>query len=138
MAEFRLHEFFTLYGNLSLSDHPEQLSELYGEAFVAADPERTGAFPNDDAFKQWLRGLHDSNIAHGMQAMDVLGIAEHPLGEIFVLTTVTWGARYEKTRDQIIPFDVSYMVNVGGDEPKIIGYFSHKTQEGEMRKWGLL
>jgi hypothetical protein len=30
------------------------------------------------------------------------------------------------------------MVNVAGDEPKIIGYFSHKTQESDMRKWGLL
>ena len=138
MPDFDPNQFFALYGNLSMSDHPEQLSELYGEAFVAADPERTGAFPNDDAFKQWLRGLHDSNIEHGMQAMDVLGIDEHQVGETFVLTTVTWGARYEKTGDQIVPFEVSYMVNVAGGEPKIIGYFSHKTQESEMRKWGLL
>ena len=48
MPDFDPNEFFALYGNLSMSDHPEQLSELYGEAFVAADPERTGAFPNDD------------------------------------------------------------------------------------------
>ena len=138
MARFDSREFFALYGDLSLSDQPEQLSELYGEAFVAADPERTGAFANDDTFKQWLRGLRESNIEHGMQSMDVLGVADQPLGETFVLTTVSWGARFEKTGDQIIPFDVSYMVNVSGEEPKIIGYFSHRTQEGEMKKWGLL
>ena len=138
MAAFDSLEFFKLDGSLSLSDRPEQLSELYGEAFVAAGPEGTGAFTNDAAFRDWLRGVREGNVKSGMAEMNVVAVRDHPLADAFVLSTVTWGTRFEKTGDQLITFDISYMVNVMGDDPKIVGYFSHESQEAVKQKWGLL
>ena len=53
------------------------------------------------------------------------------------MVTVHWGASFKKTGDEFIEFDVSYIVQETGDEPKIILFIAHQDEEEAMKELGL-
>jgi hypothetical protein len=54
------------------------------------------------------------------------------------LATVTWGARFEKTGERIIEFEISYLLEKAEDDWRILSYISRSDQTAEMEKEGLL
>jgi len=51
---------------------------------------------------------------------------------------VHWGVTFEKTGDKLIEFDVSYIVQKIGEEPKIILFIAHQDEQKTMSELGLL
>jgi hypothetical protein len=130
--------FFREYAKISLGDEPEKLAAFYDEAFLVAGPAGSAAFQNNDDFLVWLRQVHDFNQTSGMTGMEVVGVADSPLSANYTLTTVEWGARFEKTGDELITFEITYILRTSGETPKIVGYISHEDQEEAMKERGLL
>lgn len=133
-----LHDFFVRYAGLSTGDDPEALAALYASTFIAGGPQGSQTFANDARFLDWLREMAAFNRQSGMREMTVVSIRDLPLSPLHTLATVRWGARFEKTGDRLIEFDISYLVEKAGDAWRVLAYISAADQEVEMKKHGLL
>ncbi|MDD1679793.1 MAG: hypothetical protein LUO93_11505, partial [Methanomicrobiales archaeon] len=56
----------------------------------------------------------------------------------YSLVKVHWGVTFRKTGHSLIEFDVSYLIQKIGREPKIILFIAHEDEEEAMKKLGLL
>ena len=133
-----LDQFFERYAAVSSGPHPEALALLYAPTFIAGGPAGSQAFTNDARFIEWLRTVAAFNREHGMRALDVQSIREVELSPLHTLATVTWGARFEKTGDRLIEFDISYLLERAGADWRILLYISRSDQNAEMAHAGLL
>jgi hypothetical protein len=133
-----LTQFFTHYAELSLGSQPDALAPLYAPTFIVGGPQGSHAFPNDARFIEWLRQVADFNRQHGMRSLAVVSVRETTLSALHALATVTWGARFAKTGERIIEFDIAYLLEKAGESWRILLYISRSDQEAEMKKEGLL
>jgi hypothetical protein len=133
-----LDRFFSLYAELSLTGPPERLAHLYAPTFIVGGPEGSRAFTNDAGFIDWLRQVAQFNRRHGMNTLTALSIRDLVLSPLHTLATVKWGARFEKTGDRVIEFEISYLLEQAGDEWRILSYVSRSDQNAEMAREGLM
>jgi hypothetical protein len=54
------------------------------------------------------------------------------------MVKVHWGVTFRKTGGRVIEFDVSYLVQKIGPEPKIILFIAHQDEEEAMKELGLM
>jgi hypothetical protein len=73
-----------------------------------------------------------------MRDVTAVSIRDVTLSPRHTLATVTWGARFERTGDRVIEFEISYLLEEAGDEWRILSYISRSDQNAEMAKAGLL
>jgi hypothetical protein len=73
-----------------------------------------------------------------MQTLEVVAVRIQRLSDSHVNATVTWGARFERTGDRLVTFDITYLLEDVGEGIRILSYVSHTDQEDEMRRLGLL
>jgi hypothetical protein len=133
-----LDQFFSRYAARSMSPQPETLAAMYAATFIVGGPEGSHAFTNDTRFLEWLRQVADFNRRHGMRALIAVSIRDVTLSPLHTLATVIWGARFEKTGDRVIEFEISYLLERVEDEWRILSYISRSDQNAEMAKEGLL
>jgi hypothetical protein len=131
-------QLFRDYAAASLSGEPERVATFYAPRFIAAGPKGSAVFDNDAGFLDWLRSVHDFNEQTGMQSIQAVGVGQRELSSTHSLATVHWGAKFEKTGDQLITFDITYLIESAQGGWKILAYVSHADQEDEMRRLGLL
>src|SRR5262245_38171714 len=105
-----LDRFFSRYAELSTGPQPEAVAKLYAPTFIVGGPEGSHAFANDERFLDWLREVAVFNRMHGMRALAAASIRDVTLSPLHTLATVTWGARFERTGDRVIEFDISYLL----------------------------
>lgn len=134
----QLEDRFKRYALVSLGPDPEQLAEFYDTSFLAAGPKGSAAFTNDEAFRRWLREVHDFNVSSGMTSMAVGATSAITVGGGFTLATVEWVATFQRTGDTPIRFNISYLLRESESGPRIAAYISHEDQEEAMRASGLL
>jgi hypothetical protein len=130
--------FFQRYASISIGPAPEKLADFYDASFLAAGPQGVAAFQNDDAFLGWLRQVHQFNAQTGMTALEAIDVRDTPISNDYALATVRWGARFSKTGEELIEFEISYLLRLTGGGPKVAAYISHEDQEAVMRSRGLL
>jgi hypothetical protein len=132
-----LDEFFKRYAEMSTGPHPETLAGLYAPTFIVASPQGSHAFPNDARFVEWLQQLASFNRQHGLRTLAAVSIREMTLSPLHTLAVVMWGARFEKTGDRLIEFEISYLLEKAADDWRILSYVSRSDQNAEMEKEGL-
>jgi len=132
-----LQSFFKSYAEASVGD-PTALASRYADAFLVSGPSGSGTFRNDDSFTAWLTEVHQFNLGAGMKSMEVVSIEDLALGDNHAFAIVEWGARFEKTGDELIRFRISYLLQSSDRSPLIIAYVSHEDQEELMRSRGLI
>ena len=133
-----LDEFFARYAERSLGPAPETLAECYAPTFIVAGPEGSRAFPNDERFLAWLREVADFNRAHGMRTLRPIEVREASLSPLHTLATVTWGAQFTRTGDELIAFEIAYLLERTEDAWRILAYVSRASQADEMARLGLV
>jgi hypothetical protein len=133
-----VEQFFTRYGQLSMGDDHRALAEMYAPSFFVAGPKGSMVFPNDARFLEWLAQVHAFNRQHGMQAVSPAAVQETVLSPLHVLAKVRWSARFGKTGDRAIEFEIAYLVERAGESWRVLGYVSARDQEEEMRALGLV
>ena len=132
-----LSDFFTRYAELSLRPQPEALARLYAPTFIVGGPQGSRAFANDLRFTEWLREVGTFNREHGMRSLTAISIRDAGLSPLHTLATVTWGARFEKTGDRLIEFEISYLLEKSAEAWRVLSYVSRSDQDAEMAKEGL-
>jgi hypothetical protein len=131
-------QFFTRYAALSMGDDDRSMAELYAPSFFVAGPKGSMVFPNDARFVEWLTQMRAFNRQHGMRAIAPAAVRETVLSPIHVLAYVRWSARFEKTGDRAVEFDIAYLIERADESWRVLGYVSERDQEEEMRALGLL
>lgn len=130
--------FFRRYSAVSLGPEPEKLAEFYDQSFLAAGPKGGAAFRNDAAFLDWLRQIHDFNVASEMTSMAAEGVDQIQVSADYSLVTVRWAATFQKSGEAPIRFSISYLLRMSESGYKVAAYVSHDDQEDAMRAHGLL
>ena len=52
------------------------------------------------------------------------------------MVTVHWGVTFGKTGDEMTEFDVTYIIQETGAEPKIIMFITHQDEQEAIKKLG--
>jgi hypothetical protein len=133
-----VEQFFTQYAALSLGDDVRALAALYAPSFFVGGPSGSQTFANDARFLDWLAQVRAFNREHGMRALAPALVTETVLSPRHGLAQVRWSARFEKTGDRAIEFEIAYLVESAGASWRVLGYVSARDQEEEMRALGLL
>lgn len=131
-------EFFARYAALSMGDDDRALAALYAPSFLVAGPKGSATFANDGRFLEWLAQVRAFNRQHGLQAISPAAVRETSLSPLHVLAHVRWSARFGKTGDRTIEFEIAYLLERAEESWRVLGYVSARDQEEEMRALGLL
>ncbi len=138
---------------LSVSPSVKRLFEEYEKAFSALDVEKSAEFFADSFISAGPNGTITSSKAEllksaskaaefyrsvGQKSAKILSLDEVPITEQYSMVKVHWGATFQKTGDKLIEFDVSYLVQKTGEEPKIILFIAHQDEQKAMQELGLL
>jgi len=133
-----VEQFFAHYAALSMGDDDRAMAALYAPSFFVAGPNGSMTFANDERFLEWLAQVRAFNRQHGMRGVSLAAVQETALSPLHVLAQVRWRARFEKTGDRAVEFDIAYLIERTGDSWRVLGYVSARDQEEEMRALGLL
>lgn len=68
----------------------------------------------------------------------ILSMKEVSISNEYSMVPVHWGARFKKTGDKWIEFDVTYFIQKTGPEPRIIMFVAHQDEQRAMEELGLL
>lgn len=131
-------KFFEAYADISVSGNVENNATFYSESFSVIVPNRSYIYNNDSEFLKWLRSVHAFNQKTGLIQMIVQEVTVNPFGKNAIHASVTWGAIYEKTKDEVIEFTIHYLLQRQDSELKIVLYSSDGDQEEVMQRKGLL
>jgi len=133
-----IQKFFEKYAEASSKGGPNDIAEFYGKHFVVVGLKESMAFANDEKFLDWLKNVQDFNIQSGLKKMLVRNVTSNTVGKHAIQATVTWGVMFTKTKDEIIEFDIHYMLEIFNADMKIILYISDDDQEQLMKEKGIL
>jgi|GEM_PF-195364 len=135
------------------SDVIKGLFAEYEKAFAALDIEKNAGFFADTFISAGPRGAIAQSkteflrMAHqaaefykavGQTSAKILSLQETAISNEYSLVKVHWGVTFRKTGTRMIEFDVSYLVQKIGPEPKIILFIAHEDEEKAMKELGLL
>lgn len=132
----RLEKLFADYGKSFSALEMRRIAGLYAEQFVAAGPKgvisqgRDEFLDNADKAAEFYRSV-------GQEAATALATRETWFGEFYAMVTIHWGVRFRSLRD-LVEFDVSYLVQLTDETPRIILFISHEDEQETMQKLGLL
>jgi hypothetical protein len=103
-------------------------------------PGQRGAwcFANDTRFVAWLAQCARSIASTGCVPCRPRAVQQKVLSPLHVLAQVRWSARFEKTGDRAVEFEIAYLVEQAENSWRVLGYVSERDQEDEMRSLGLL
>lgn len=108
----------------------DEVAALYAPAFIAATPAGVMTGKNDDQLKQVMVQGYARYRAIGTREMRIRDLRLSPMDEHHCVAHVAWRATYLR-RDQAevaIDFDVHYLVQQLGAEPKVFGWVSGDEQ----------
>jgi len=60
-----------------------------------------------------------------------------PISNNYSMVVVRWGITFDQTGNKITEFDMSYIIQETGDDPKIILLIKHEDEEITIKKLGL-
>ena len=112
-------------------------AEFFTDAFISAGPRGIIAQSKTE-FLTKAKQASDFYKSVGQESAKIISADEMPVSDNYSLVKVHWGAKFKKTGDKLIEFDVSYLVQKTGSEPKIILFIAHQDEEKAMEELGLL
>lgn len=115
----------------------EKNAEMFADTFISAGPR--GAIAQSKAeFLQLAKQASEFYKSVGQEDAKLIWANETPISEQYSLVTVHWGAKFQKTGERWIEFDVSYLVQKTTPEPKILLFIAHQDEQQAMEELGLL
>ncbi|MER8826836.1 nuclear transport factor 2 family protein [Mesorhizobium sp. M0938] len=116
----------------------DEVVSVYASAFIAASPAGVMVGKNDDQLKQVMEQGYAHYRAIGTKEMRIRDVRISPIDEHHCIAHVAWTSVYAlKDRpDVTIDFDVHYLVQQLGGEPKVFGWISGDERE-VLRKHGI-
>lgn len=132
-----IRELFAGYEKAFAALDMEKSAGFFADSFISAGPR--GAIAQSKA--EFLRMGHQAAEFYrsvGQTSAKILSLEETGISNEYSLVKVHWGVTFRKTGNRMIEFDVSYLVQKTGPEPKIILFIAHEDEEQAMKELGLL
>lgn len=108
----------------------EEVASLYASDFIAASPAGVTTGKNDDHLVEVMAEGYAYYRQIGTTGMRIRNVRISPIDELHCVAHVAWTASYARQGkpDLAIDFDVHYLVQKLGEEPKIFGWISGDEQ----------
>jgi hypothetical protein len=132
----RIQKLFADYGKSFSALALQDTAKLYADDFIAAGPKgiisqtRAEFMKNAKTAAEFYRSV-------GQERAEAKSMKETWFSDNYVMVTIHWAVTF-KTLDRPAEFDVSYLVQLTGDEPKIILFISHEDEQEMMKSLGVL
>jgi hypothetical protein len=132
MVDRRIENLFSDYGKSFSALDLHHTANLYADQFIAAGPKgiisqtREEFDKNAGEAAEYYRKV-------GQKSAEVLSMKEDWFSDQYVMVTIHWGAHFEKL-EKPYEFDVSYLVQLTDDKPKIILFISHEDEDEAMKE----
>lgn len=142
--EASVRAFFERYASLfnrALAGEADmdEVATLYAPEFVAASPAGVVAGKNDEHLRQVMAQGYERYRAIGTKGMRVRDVRLSPIDEHHCLAHVAWTATYSRKDlpDVTIDFEVHYLVQQLGGEPRVFGWIAG-DEEALLREHGIV
>ena len=112
-------------------------ARFFADTFISAGPNGTITNSKTELLKSASQAA-DFYRSVGQKSAKILSLDEQPVSEQYSLVKVHWGVTFEKTGKRLTEFDVSYLMQKIGPEPKIILFIAHQDEQKAMQELGLL
>ncbi|RPE08278.1 hypothetical protein EGT74_14550 [Chitinophaga lutea] len=129
----QLEKFFAAYEqrfNDVLNDKPADVdatAAAFAEYFVESSPAGVMGGKNDEKFKEQIPKGNEFYKKIGTLSMKIGTLDITRLDDFHAIAKVHWLSSYKENKN--IEFDVFYIVNLVGDEPKIFAYITGDEQK---------
>lgn len=132
MVDKRIEELFRDYGKSFSALDLHKTAKLYADQFIAAGPKGVISQTRDEFDKnaEEAAGYYRKI---GQKRAEALSMKEVWFGEHYAMVTIHWGVHFEKL-DRPYEFDVSYLVQLTDETPRIILFISHEDEEEAMKE----
>jgi hypothetical protein len=127
--------FFRAYGEAF--DDGEKLSGFYGDCALASAPNFVGCLKGKAEIQAALAGVAENQVRTGMTSLVPLKVDTTEIDSIHSWSKVRWGAKFEKTGDRRIEFDVSYLLRRDERKTSILLYVSHQDEQELRQELGI-
>ncbi|MDR2857378.1 MAG: DUF4440 domain-containing protein [Novosphingobium sp.] len=117
----------------------DELASFYATEFIAASPAGVMAGRNDESFRQAMTQGYARYREIGTRAMRIREVRITAIDGHHCLAHVAWTATYARQdqADITIDFDVHYLVQQLGDDPKLFGWMSG-DENAVLKKHGII
>lgn len=112
------------------------ITGYYADTFISAGPKGTIS-QNKKEFTEKAEQAASFYRSVGQKSARIVSKRVMPISNNYSMVVVRWGVTFEQTGSRQIEFDVSYIIQETGDDPKIILFISHEDEEAAMKKLGL-
>jgi ketosteroid isomerase-like protein len=136
MDRQKIEELFAEYENAFNKLDLKTIAQHYPDTFISAGPKGTIA-QNKKEFESKAEQAADMYRSIGQNSAKILSKKITPISNEYCMVTVHWGVTFEKTGDEVVEFDVSYIVQQLNDELSIILFITHQDEAEAMKKLGL-
>jgi hypothetical protein len=136
MNTSKLEKLFSDYEKAADKLDLKSITKNYPDTFISAGPKGTIA-QNKAEFNSKAEQAAEMYRSIGQTSMKIISKKITPISNEYTMVTVHWGATFKKTGDEVTEFDVSYIVQDIGDDPKIILFITHQDEAEAMKKLGL-
>jgi hypothetical protein len=132
----KIEQLFAEYEHAFSNLDFKKSASFFTDTFISAGPK--GAIArNREEFLAKAGQASEFYKSAGQTSAKVLSLKEMPVSDQYTMVTIHWGVTFIKTGSEVVEFDVSYLVQLTADEPKIILFIAHQDEDEAMRKLAL-
>jgi hypothetical protein len=128
---------FTEYAKAFNALDVEKQVPFFADHFISAGPRGSIATSREE-FARMAKEAAAFYRKVGQTSAGIISMDEMPISNEYSMVLVHWGVTFRKTGDRMIEFDVSYLVQHTGNDPKIILFIAHQDEQQAMQELGLL
>lgn len=113
------------------------IADNYADTFLSAGPK--GVIANNK--KEFIEKASQAAEFYrevGQKSARIISKTVIPVSNEYCMVTVHWGAKFEKTGEKEIEFDVSYLLQELNDKIQVILFIAHEDEEKTMKELGLV
>ena len=125
-------EYETAFDKLDV----KTISGYCADSFISAGPKGSITQSPKD-YEKKAEQVNKFYKSVGRNSARIISKRVMPICNEYSMVVVRWGITFNKTGNKLIEFDISYIVQETGSEPKIILLISHDDEEKSMEKLGL-
>ncbi|HEY5970134.1 MAG TPA: hypothetical protein VIU35_19275 [Chitinophagaceae bacterium] len=112
------------------------ISGYCADSVISAGPKGSIAQSRKD-YEEKVKKTNEFYKSVGRNSARIISKRVMPISNNYSMVVVRWGITFAQTGNKITEFDMSYIVQETGDDPKIILLIKHEDEEAVLKKLGL-
>lgn len=125
-ADFK--KFFEDYIQWDKEHKANKVASAYADNFIFADPNGIMPMENNAELVKKYADIEKHYKQVGRTSSQLVDINTTQLDDQYFLVKVKFGMTFKKTGDELITFDITYLMRVFEGKSKIVLYISHEDE----------